>query len=366
VSLTQTENFVPAERFNPPNYLNTRNRLVNLETGDTEDHRPDFIGTIQLSFDVDPRAKPSLWIQTTKEILPAEADRQLLQQIFGYCLTTDTSYHKAFIFEGEGSNGKSVVLAVLNALLSDANVSHLFLSDFKERFRLVQLYHKLVNITPEVRSGELIDDASFKALVAGDPVTVEQKYKNAFTFRPHCKFIIATNALIPTRDFSHGFLRRLVIIPFTQTFDGARIDRHRAEKIISSELPGIFNWAMIGLKSLRQKGEFIQTDSTTNALEEYRLDVDKILSFIHDEVVLGPAREVEFGVLYGHYQWWCTENGVKAISAKSFAKRFLKITKSDGVKVVESHGNRPYKGCELKPRRDNYMTQYMRSGQNND
>ncbi len=348
IGLLQNEKYIPPERFNPPGYLNVKNRLISLETGQSENHSPENISTIQFRFNADPEAKCEIWLKTAKEILPDEEDRLLLQLIFGYCLTTDVSHHVAFIFIGEGSNGKSLILRVLNALLSEANCSHLFLSDLKERFRLFQLYHKLVNITPEVRSAELIDDASFKAMVAGDSITVEQKYKPAMTFSPTAKFIIATNNLPRTRDFSHGYFRRLIILQFAQVFEGANLDKKRFEKIVPAELPGILNWSMQGLKKLREAGGFPQTDSTRKALQEYKLEIDHIEQFRHDEIIYDPSTQMNFREVYGSYVLWCVDNGIKQMSSKAFGKRFLSASKEHQISTRKCNSQTFYIGCNLK------------------
>jgi putative DNA primase/helicase len=349
LGFVRDENFVPEENFNQSGFLNVQNGLVNLETGKLEPHKPDLYCTIQLPFAVNPDAQCPIFLQTIKEIFPSEQDRTLLQTIFGYCLTRDIFFHLAFVFTGEGRNGKSLVWRTLQALLSKNNVSHLTLSDMSERFRLVHLRHKLVNVTTEVRSGEKIDDSAFKALVAGESVRVEEKYQKSFEFEPYAKFIVCANNMPKTRDFSDGFFDRLIILPFDQKFEGERVDRHRFEKIVPSELPGIFQWAGRGLARLRKDGQFLKTDSTEAAIQDYKLEVDHVMQFSEDKVVYDKNMNVEFNMLFSHYCFWCEENRFKPKSSKSFGKRFIKISKekNTGFRVQESNGKRFYKGCNL-------------------
>jgi putative DNA primase/helicase len=51
---------------------------------------------------------------------------------------------------GEGANGNSVVLDVVEMLLGPENVSHVGLALFSERFQLTMTLHKLANLAAEV------------------------------------------------------------------------------------------------------------------------------------------------------------------------------------------------------------------------
>ena len=59
-----------------------------------------------------------------------------IQEWFGYCLVMDTSQQKFLMLEGPGANGKSVLLATLEALVGEDNCSSVGLEDFGERFAL--------------------------------------------------------------------------------------------------------------------------------------------------------------------------------------------------------------------------------------
>ncbi len=145
--------------MNPRGVLNLKNGLLNLESGTLDPHTPEVLTTVQTETAFDPAAECPLWLQTIEEILPDPESRHLLAQIAGYCLTPDNSHQKAFILYGEGSNGKSVITDVLEALIGRENFAALHLSDLKERFRLTELQNKLVNFISEVESKGLVDDA---------------------------------------------------------------------------------------------------------------------------------------------------------------------------------------------------------------
>jgi putative DNA primase/helicase len=314
--------FVRPERVNPRKWLNLRNKLLDLESGSVIDHTPDVLSTVQSQTEFNPKAECPLWTQTVEEILPDPDSRKLLAQIFGYSLTADNSYQKSFVFHGEGANGKSVVTAILLALVGKDNCSALHLADFKDKFRLAELQNRLVNFSAEVDAKGLINDARIKAIITGDPMTAERKNQQPFVFTPFCKLIISCNHLPQTTDRSHGYFRRWIILPFPVTFPPERWDRHRAHKIIQTELSGVLNWSIAGLKLLKDKGHFIEPQATVEALQEYRRQTDPTIEFIEERLRVvdehdhgSPLQEV-----YKAYQSWTGDSGTQPLGRNNFYK----------------------------------------------
>lgn len=103
-------------------YINFKNCLFNIEKFRTGAHNPEILTICQLPVRYDKEAECKRIKNFLKSIV-AEQDIDLLCEIAGYCLTTDCSQQKAFMIYGVGSNGKSVFLAVLEALLGSENTS---------------------------------------------------------------------------------------------------------------------------------------------------------------------------------------------------------------------------------------------------
>ena len=57
-------------------------------------HSPDYVSDFCLPYDYDPEAQCPLWEEKLLEILEYEDKVDLLQEIFGYCLTSGQPYHK--------------------------------------------------------------------------------------------------------------------------------------------------------------------------------------------------------------------------------------------------------------------------------
>src|SRR5205085_1528607 len=100
--------------------------------------------------------------------------------------------HKFLIAEGDGENGKSVMLDTLGFVLGAGNVSRVPLEIFGERFQLTATLGKLANISPEVDNVRL-SEGIVKQFVAGDPIYVDRKGLPSIQFKPTARLVVATN-----------------------------------------------------------------------------------------------------------------------------------------------------------------------------
>ena len=323
------ETFMRPENVNRSGLLNVKNGILNLKSGEILDHSPDFFNTVQSNVMFNTKAQWPLWKKFMDEVMPERDKQFLLSEIFGYCLTTSIAHHKAFFLLGEGANGKSVVLEVLEALAGVENCSALMLSDLKERFRLAELDGKLVNIVSEVEAKSLVDDAKFKSIVAGDPQVGERKNEHPFKFRPFAKWIVGCNGLPATRDRSYGYERRIVILPFEKMVPLEKRNPNLARELISSELSGILNWAIGGYRRLQENKTFTAPEASEKALSEYKEQIDPILVFIDEWLSRADTGGTLLKKINRTYRMWAEENGYKPVSSGLLKKE---IEKELGIK----------------------------------
>jgi phage/plasmid-associated DNA primase len=73
----------------------------------------------------------------------------------------------------------------------------------------------------ETDESALLSAARTKALIGGHPITARLLYRGLFTFILEAKFWLAFNHRPLVADDSHGFWRRVHLIPFNCKFDPA-------------------------------------------------------------------------------------------------------------------------------------------------
>lgn len=303
--------------------LNIR-KAMEGEQDTLQPHTPDLFTTIALPYSYRANADCPLWQAFLEEVLPEPQCRRLLQQWFGYCLTADCSRHSFLLMTGKGANGKSVVCKILLELLGNANVSSVPLERFGGRFDVFQMYGKLANIVSEIGDLDKADEGLLKSLVAGDPVTFEQKHKSTFTAYPTARLVFATNTLPRFSDRSEGLWRRLLLLGFDVVIPIERQDRGLSHKLMD-ELPGILNWAICGLRDLNESGSFTEPTKSVEAKEQYRLDVNSARAFLREEVTTDPGNEIETQVLYQSYMEWCKGRNYRPFGENIFGKELKNL-----------------------------------------
>ncbi|MEM4570713.1 MAG: phage/plasmid primase, P4 family [Desulfurococcaceae archaeon] len=146
----------------------------------------------------------------------------LLLEIIGYTLYPhDYPFHKAILLVGEGSNGKSTYLKLIETILSKANVSNVSLSDLDpliNRFAAADLYNKLANISSEPPK-RAFEPTLFKMLTGEDLVRMERKFRDSFNAYNYAKMIFAANELPQITEDTYAYWRRWIVIEFPNRFD---------------------------------------------------------------------------------------------------------------------------------------------------
>lgn len=325
-------------RWATSSWLCLANGALDPATGTLYPHSPEHHLVNKVDVTYDPEATCPLWLQTLDEIFVPDADKEdkirLLQEYMGYCLVPDTRMCKFLWMVGGGGNGKSVILAILTALIGRDNVSHSQLEQLERSFVRAELQGKLVNISSEMSAQATVADGHLKQIVSGDMIDAERKYERPFSFKPYARLIAATNNLPRLLDHSDGFTRRAIILRFNRQFTEQDRDIHRETNLIA-ELPGILNWALAGLEALYTRGRFIIPPSSLQEIERYRVDSDPVRQFTEEMLTISNEHLTASSRIYEVYREWSLDNGYQPLAMNSFAARlesvgFTKIKTRDG------------------------------------
>jgi putative DNA primase/helicase len=298
----------PRASFNPPGFLNLENGIYEITTGELHPHSPARRFTWQLPNKFDPAATCPTFLRFLAEVLPSEKMRHEIQKLFGYCIgVPGHPYQCAHLFVGEGSNGKSTLLSVLNWLLGKENVAAETLTSLTEnRFAPANLWGKLANIFADLPSNPLRYTSVFKALTGGDKVRAEKKFGATFYFINGAKLVFSANELPEVNDRTRAFWRRWFLIRFDQNFTG-REDRAMLGKLLA-ELPGILNWALAGIPMLQRDSGFLTELGADDLKSEWRRRSDSLAWFVSERVIVDPTGRTPKEEFFEAYAEFCARN----------------------------------------------------------
>ncbi len=307
-------------------HLSMQNGLLNLDGlldgrhAPLIPHTPEYFTQVAFPYPYEPGATCDDWLEFLNQVLEGDTDRiALLREWFGYCLIYDLTQHKFLVMEGEGANGKSVVCEIFTAMLGSENVSHVPLEMFGERFQLTPTLGKIANIVAEIGEVDRVAEGFLKQFTSGDRMYFDRKGIQGVDAYPTARLVFATNQRPRFRDRSRGLWRRMILMPFRVQIPDEQQDKKLPEKL-KRELPGIFNWAVEGLRRLREKGYFTEPSICKEALGEYRLESNPARVFLLGHFVEDPAASVDVQFAYDAYRDWAETNGYRGLNASEFGK----------------------------------------------
>jgi putative DNA primase/helicase len=358
--LSQAEPYLAVEADDldkDPWLLNCPNGTVDLRTGDLRPHDQADLITKLCGTDYDPHAKCERWEKFMMEIFDNDEKMvAFVQRAIGYSLTGMTNEQVVFIMHGSGSNGKSVLLETIAAVLedyvkrspADTWVSKPTNGPSNDVAALAG--SRLVSVV-ETEHGKQLAEALVKQATGGDAMTARFLHKEFFSFIPKFKLWFATNHKPNIRGSEFAIWRRIMLIPFVVTFnDKDKMIQGQKEKDpelkakLAEEYPGILAWMIRGCKAW-QEGGLQPPEAVIHATETYQDSQDNVSGFIRDNCWLQKSLECPIGLLYAAYEIWCEENDEEALSSRMFGKNLDERGLPPGPR--DKHA-RKRKGIDLK------------------
>jgi len=316
----------PVKELSPPTLIPFRHQIYDVSTDSFLDYSSRYVFLNRFPYDYDPEA-PECPMVTDMLDKIACGDKEvikLLLEAIGNCFYLLNSYRGAVMLYGpSGSNGKSSLLNMVTQLLGRENASFLSLQDTAEKFRLMEMYGKAVNIGDDIPATCLSDSSLFKKIVTGETITAEKKGQDPVFFRPYAKLFFSLNALPPVSDKSRAFFSRVLLIPLNNDFSTPenRDPSLKDRKWSTEEMEYLTRLAVDGLKRLFAQGEFTRPGCVTQAMMEYQIENDPILGFMSERIepiTYQPTQKV-----YEDFRLWCERNGIRDILSHSKFSRHV-------------------------------------------
>lgn len=305
VERTQNENLIPMG-----------NGVFDYASRQLLPFSPNYVFTVKSHVDYNPAAQNVIihnpddntdWdVETWLSELSDDPEIvELLWCVISAVLRPNVAWDKSiWLYSEVGNNGKGTLCELLRALLGKGAYTSLGISDFSQEFMLEGLTSVSAVITDENDVGTYIDKAAkLKAIITGDVVQINRKFKTPIAIRFNGLIIECVNEIPRTRDRSESLYRRLLVIPFEKSFTGAERKYIKHDYIKREEV-----LEYVAYKALNMDcRELPVPERCAQALGQYKLGNDPVRQFLNDVLPELQWNVVPHKYLYSLYKAWFKE-----------------------------------------------------------
>jgi P4 family phage/plasmid primase-like protien len=324
----EPDTYIDSKEFFGYNYkeeIPVQNGILNIYTRELKEFTPDKIFFNKLPLEYNKEAKCTKIDEFLKSIFPCEEDKKVFYELGGFCLLKEYTFEKAFMFVGNGRNGKDKSLELIKRCIGIENCCAVPLVSLDpSSFVISELFGKMANLAGEISNHDLKDTSMFKALTGRSLISAKRKFLNDIRFVNYSKFVFACNELPMVYDMSRGFWDRWVLLEFPYTFvSQEEIDQNpnnkylrlRDENIIEKittdeELSGLLNKFLDGLSDLTSKGKFSLTKGTEEIKNFWIKKSNSFISFCLDHIEEDYSGSISKGMLRKLYSDYCKQNKI--------------------------------------------------------
>ncbi len=341
------DSFFTDKEYSPRSLINLNNctLVLNSDGVTTKDFDyKDFL-THQLPFDYVPNVINPIFSDYLNTVLPDTDTQRTLQETCGYLFIKGLKLEKIFFLFGQGANGKSVLFEVINGLIGELNISHYSLESLTDEngYYRAKIKDKIVNYGTDIKLSK-IDAGMFKTLASGEPIEARLPYCEPFIMSGYAKLIFNVNRLDNANiEHTHGFYRRILIIPFNTTIAETKQDKNLHKKILENKA-GVLNWIIQGAKQVINNEDIFVSNECRQFKEKFLKEADNVALFLEYSGYQYCSYSKELlSTLYEEYKEFCSEDGYKALGKTNFSKRLVAL----GHDRIKADGNKDY--FRLKP-----------------
>ena len=334
ISKIETDTYITQEElFENKNIeeIAVENGILNIFTKELGFFTPEkrFFNKFPIEFDK--KAECPAIQKHFEEVLKYSEDSKVMAELFGFLLLREYRFEKAFMFIGDGRNGKGKTLELMKRFMGIENCSSIPLQQLEsDNFAMGELFNKMANISGDLDNSALNHTGSFKTLTGRDLISAARKFLNRVKFTNYAKMIFACNELPETKDLSHAFFARWVILEFPYAFVDKKefeemVDKNwvkiKDEKIIDKlstkeELSGLLNLALEGLEQLEEKRCFSYSKNTAEVKKLWMRKSSSFQAFVMDNIEESWGQQIVKGHLKELYAKYCMKHKLKIESDK--------------------------------------------------
>ena len=321
------------------------------------DHDPENLLTAVLAAEYDPEAEAPEWDKALERIFEGYPDRddmiRHLHEVMGYICQTKRNLATWVMFYGKGSNGKSFVGGVLQALIGPTGSINVSLGSFSEHNKNdhveAQIVGKMLMIDDDFAKGSALPDGTLKKLSEAKTLTANPKFADTFNFVSKVTPVLLTNHWPRTSDNSYGLTRRAIVFNFTNTLSEEEKDIDLLDRITQNELSGVLNHMIAGWERLQKRGRFDHPPSCISAKDQWLGHRNVVAVFMAEKLVVtgNPKDHISGSEVWSEFKTWgIDENAGAKWGRNSF---YSELSATPGVaKVATKDETVAFRGVKFK------------------
>jgi len=289
--------------------------------------------------------------------------RTYILDVLACVIDGSIAQERFYIFTGQGSNGKSRLLDLIQKSVGDyycilpiALLTQKRAASNAAQSELERTKGRRFAVMQEPSEADRINIGLMKELSGNDRILVRTLYKEPYEFKPQFKMILTCNELPEVPSDDGGTWRRLKVCNFSSKFTENPNPDKPTEFPMDLELSDKFDrWKEVFISMLIERHKTIQPNSIHEpmevrvATESYKQNNDVIGQFISEKIEINPELEcrVAIGKLYNDFRLWTSGNVPKGKKCpdRNQLKAYLE-------KLLGAYDNRGWRGIRFKPMND--------------
>jgi len=285
--------------------------------------------------------------------------RNYVLDILACIIDGSIAQERFYIFTGQGSNGKSRLLDLIQKSVGDyyatlpiALLTQKRAASNSAQGEIERMKGRRFAVMQEPNENDKINVGYMKELSGNDRILTRGLYKEPYEFKPQFKMILACNELpeIPSQD--GGVWRRLRVVEFASKFCENPDPSKPNEFMMDLELSDKFDrYADHFVSMLIERHKNINPIKITepreviNATQKYKDNNDVIGQYVNDRIIKDESAKEKIGIMevYADFKSWGVENVAKGKKQPDRQQLRSYIDKIYGIYIKDG-----WKGFRLK------------------
>ena len=315
--------------------INVLNGTLNTETWELQPHRREDRFTECCDCEWTPDALDpdavTTWENFIERTITDAAERKLLSEWFGYCMTGLDQPHHWMILHGAQRSGKSTLIEAIQGVMGSSIgklPSRIMLRDHRghdtdnAHFRGKRFVY-----SSEIDDVGTLNGAWIKEVTGDSVLCMRLMRENPTHFRRTAKLMLICNDVPDTGAFDGALRSRLMVLESGDTIAPEGRDPTLPRKLATPEVrAAIFAWAMDGLRRFLARGQFFDIPASVEARTDAAMsEFDPLLQFRADCLFREGGSFIPLKACHVLYDQWATENEEQSLTINQFGRRFRKL-----------------------------------------